>query len=200
VLSDLDDAELLTLSRTSPEAFGEVYRRHAEDLLRFFARRTLDPEVAAELTAETFAQAFGARLRFRDRGQGGTGWLYAIARHQLSRFYRQGAVDARARMKLGMPQRSLSTEDYERIEDLIDLEGVRAAVVEAFGRLSDEQRKALTLRVVEGRTYEEIGSALSCTEQAARARVSRGLRRLARLLEGEDAGTKLSHTKEVATT
>jgi RNA polymerase sigma-70 factor (ECF subfamily) len=195
VLSELDDAELLTLSRTRSEAFGEFYRRHAEALLGFFARRTLDPEVAAELTAETFAQAFGSRLRFRDRGQGGTGWLYAIGRHQLSRFYRQGSVDARARAKLGIPQRAISSDDYERIEELIDLDQGRSGVMEAFGRLSVDQREAMTLRVIEGRSYEEIARTLSCTEQAARARVSRGLRRLARLLEAE--GTQL---KEVATT
>ena len=41
------DSELLIASRTEPEAFTELYRRHAEDLLRYFARRTLDPEAAA---------------------------------------------------------------------------------------------------------------------------------------------------------
>jgi len=185
VLPELDDAELLTLSRTKPEAFGELYRRHAEDLLRFFARRTLDPEVAAELTAETFAQAFASRTRFRDRGQGGAGWLYAIGRHQLARFYRQGAVDARARTRLGMPRRELSNDDFERIDELIDFQGVRTGVMEAFAELSKDQRKAMTLRVVEGRGYDEVARLLSCTEQVARARVSRGLRKLGRLLELE---------------
>jgi RNA polymerase sigma factor (sigma-70 family) len=195
LLSDLDDAELLTLSRTRPEAFGEFYRRHAEDLLRFFARRTLDPDVAAELTAETFAQAFASRLRFRDRGQGGVGWLYAIGRHQLGRFYRHGAVDARARARLGMPRREVSNEDYERIEELIDSEGVRDAVAEAFATLPAGQREAMTFRVIEGLTYQEVAQRLRCTEQTARARVSRGLRKLGQLLELESQSKK-----EVATT
>ena len=42
----------------------------------------------------------------------------------------------------------------------------------------------MTLRVVEGRSYAEVAEALVCTEQAARARVSRGLKRLSGLLEG----------------
>jgi RNA polymerase sigma-70 factor (ECF subfamily) len=99
-----------------------------------------------------------------------------------------------------MPHRTISTDDYDRIEDLVDFEEVRAGVVEAFGRLSDDQRQAMTLRVIEGRPYEEVAQTLSCSEQAARARVSRGLRRLAGLLEGGAAGTKLTHSKEVATT
>ena len=116
------------LSTRRAEAFGTFYERHAERLLRFFARRTLDPEPAAELTAETFAEAFVCRRRFRPRGLGGAGWLYGIARHQLSRFHRRGEVAARARRSLGPRERSVSEEDYERIEDLMDLEGIRKAI------------------------------------------------------------------------
>ncbi len=178
-----DDVELIVLSRDDPEAFGLLYERHAEPILRFFARRTLDPDAAAELTAETFAEAFASRLRFRDRGLGVSGWLYGIARHQLARFFRTGAVDSRARTRLGIPEREVSTEDYERIEELVDFEQVGRAIGQALGVLSEEQREALTLRVVEGRSYREVADALRCTEETARARVSRGLRRLARAME-----------------
>lgn len=180
---DLSDADLLRISRDEPEAFGVFYERHAETLLRYFARRTLDPEAAAELTAETFAEAFASRRRYRDHGRGGLVWLYGIGRHLLSRYFRTGAVDARARQRLWMPERAISNEDYERIEELIDFEQVGRAIATAFSLLSDDQREALTLRVVEGRPYHEVAEQLSCSEETARARVSRGLRRLARVLD-----------------
>jgi DNA-directed RNA polymerase specialized sigma24 family protein len=60
-VDERSDTELLLASRAEPVAFVELYRRHAEDLLRYFARRTLDPEAAAELTAETFAEAYASR-------------------------------------------------------------------------------------------------------------------------------------------
>jgi len=183
---DRDDVELIVRSWDEPEAFGALFERHAETLLGYFARRTLDPEAAAELTAETFAQAFASRRRFRARGRGAAGWLYGIARHQLSRFFRTGAVDARARHRLGMPEREVSLDGYERIEELIDFERVGRAIGRAFSVLSDEQREALTLRVIEGRPYREIANALRCTEETARARVSRGLKRLATLLDATD--------------
>src|SRR2546423_9471566 len=44
VFEDLADEELLALSARRAEAFGAFYERHAEPLLRFFARRTVDPE------------------------------------------------------------------------------------------------------------------------------------------------------------
>jgi RNA polymerase sigma-70 factor (ECF subfamily) len=109
--------------------------------------------------------------------------LYAIARHQLARFHLRGQVAARARRRLGLPERSVSEQDYERIEELMDLEGIRRAIAEAYQTLSPEQRDALSLRVVEGRAYPEVASALSCSEQAARARVSRALRRLSDLMD-----------------
>ncbi len=177
------DTQLLIASRTEPEAFTELYRRHAEDLLRYFARRTLDPETAAELTAETFAEAFASRATYRDQGVNGVAWLYGIARHRLGRFFRSGRVDAAARRKLGMPERDLPSEDYERIEDLIDFAPIREALAEALETLSPDQREAMRLRVIDGLGYAEVAQRLACTEQNARQRVSRGLKKLALLLQ-----------------
>ena len=60
------DDELL--SSDDPEAFGVFYDRHVKSLLGYFARRTREPEVAADLTAETFASALVARRRFKPGG------------------------------------------------------------------------------------------------------------------------------------
>ncbi|MGE5227268.1 MAG: RNA polymerase sigma factor [Planctomycetaceae bacterium] len=177
------DAELLTASRDEPAAFVELYRRHAEDLLRYFARRTLDPETAAELTAETFAEAFASRGNYKDTGANGVAWLYGIARHQLSRFFRAGRVARNARMRLGLPAREVSPDDFERIEDLVDFAPLRAALVEALETLADDQREALRLRVIDGLSYTEVAARLQCAESAARQRVSRGLRRMAMVLQ-----------------
>jgi RNA polymerase sigma-70 factor (ECF subfamily) len=177
------DSELLTASATEPGVFTELYRRHAEDLLRYFARRTLDPEAAAELTAETFAQAFASRTTYRDTGANGVAWIYGVARHQLGRFFRAGRVDRAARRRLGMPERELPPADFERIEDLVDFAPIRGAIAEALETLREDHRLALRLRVIEQRSYPEVARELSCTEENARQRVSRGLRRLALVLQ-----------------
>jgi RNA polymerase sigma-70 factor (ECF subfamily) len=175
-MDERTDAELLTASPFDPSAFVEVYRRHAEELLRYFAKRTLDPEAAAELTAETFAEAYASRRNYRNTGDEGVAWLYGIARHQLSRFFRRGRIDADARRKLGMPIRELPPDDYERIEDLVDLEPIKGALLEALEKLRGDQREALRLRVIDGLPYAEVAERLGCEPAAARQRVSRGLR------------------------
>jgi RNA polymerase sigma-70 factor (ECF subfamily) len=171
------DVDLIVRSWDQPETFGLVFERHAEELLGYFARRTFDPEAAADLVAETFAEAFASRRRFRDQGLGGTGWLYGIARHQLSRYFRHGSVDSRARKRLGMPERDVSPQDYDRIEELIDFAAVGKAIGEAYSLLTEDQREALKLRVIEARPYREVAELLGVTEETARARVSRGLSR-----------------------
>ena len=193
---DLDDVGLIVRSRHEPEVFGTLFERHAEAMLAFFARRTLDAEAAAELVAETFAQAFSSRQGFRDQGVDGAGWLYGIGRHLLSRYFRSGTVDARARRRLGMPERSVTEGEYERIEELIDFEGIGRQVRGALSALSEDQRDAVTLRVVDGRSYREVAEELGCTEPTARARVSRGLKQIATRLEANEAGAPIELEKQ----
>lgn len=163
-----------------PDDISRLYEAHASDLLRFFARRTLQAEVAVDLVAETFCQAFIDRAGFRGDGDGeALGWLFGIARHQLSGYFRRGSVERRALARLGLQLPAMSDLDYERIEDLAGLQSERAAVADALSDLTVEQREALHLRVVQERSYAEVASSLGISEQTARSRVSRALRALA---------------------
>jgi RNA polymerase sigma factor (sigma-70 family) len=179
------DEELLTAAGKRPERFVTLYDRVLPGLLAYFVRRTLDAQVAADLTAETLAQAFASRRRFRDRGEGSArAWLHTIASRQLARYLRRLRVEDAARRRLGMQRIELDSDDVERIEALIDFDHVGREVRQAFDALRTDQREALRLRVIEGRSYREMARELGCSEDTARARVSRGLKRLAAQLDG----------------
>jgi len=179
------DEELLAASGDRPQRFVALYDRTLPGLLAYFARRTLDAQVAADLAAETLAEAYASRGRFRDRGEGSAAaWLYTIARRKLGRYLRRLRVEDAARRRLGMERIELGPEDIERIEALIDFEHIGREVRDAFGELRADQREALRLRVIDGRSYREIAAVLGCSEDVVRARVSRGLKRLAAQLEG----------------
>ena len=179
------DEELLVASGRRTDRFVALYDRMLPGLLAYFVRRTLDAQVAADLTAETLAAAFASRRRFRDRGEGSaSAWLYAIAARKLARYLRRLRVEDAARRRLGMERIELGADDVERIEELIDFEHVGREVRDAFDALRADQREALRLRVIEGRSYREMARELGCSEETARARVSRGLKRLAAQLDG----------------
>jgi RNA polymerase sigma-70 factor (ECF subfamily) len=162
-----------------PSAFSDLYSAHSRQLLAFFARRTFDVEAARDLMAETFAQAFQHWRRFRgSTDEEAAAWLYGIARHQLSHYVRRGIVERKALQRLGIRVPEVSEQDHERIVELAGLAELRGLVAAAFDDLSDEQRDALRLRVIDERPYGEVARTLGISEQTARARVSRALRRL----------------------
>jgi RNA polymerase sigma-70 factor (ECF subfamily) len=164
--------------------FDDLYRRESEGVLVFFARRTLDAEVALDLTADTFAAAYlgWRRLRGRSREER-QAWLYVIARRRLSRYLRRGRVERRALVRLGVQVPLVYEDDLALIEERAGLVELRAALGGELARLNGDQRRALELRIVEERSYAEVALDLGISEVAARARVSRGLRALSRALE-----------------
>jgi RNA polymerase sigma factor (sigma-70 family) len=166
------------------EAFGELYRREGEAVLVFLTRRTWDGETALELTAETFATALGSwRTLAGLASEQQRAWLFTVARRQLSRYLRRARVERRAVQRLGMQVPTIDDDDLLEIERRAGLPQLRATLARELEALSGPQREALRLRVVEERSYEELASRLGISEQTARARVSRGLRALARALD-----------------
>ena len=174
----------LRRSVREPEAFAGVYDEHAVGILRFLARRTMDVEVARDLTAETFAVAFSDRGRFRGTTDAETaGWLFGIARNLHRHYVRSGIVERRTTERLGIQLPPLDESDHDRVVQLAGLADERARIAEAFGQLGPDQQAAIRLRVLDELPYEIVAERLSVSEQTARARVSRALRELARVLE-----------------
>jgi RNA polymerase sigma-70 factor (ECF subfamily) len=182
-LPAVTDAELIVASRDDPRAFRRLYDRRADELLAYFYRRVFDPEVAADLLAETFAVAFAKRHRFRDRGVPGVAWLYGIARKELSHWFRHQQVERRALAKLGVEVPELDAASIALLETSAELDGYRTALAEALEQISTSERDAVRLRVVSELSYGEIAARLRCSEAAARTRVCRGLARLSELME-----------------
>src|SRR5579871_4951343 len=117
-MEDLDprtDGELLVAARQDPEAFAVFYRRHVRGVLAFFRRRVPGPEVALDLTAETFAAALEATPRYEPRPEPARGWLYGIAWNKLHEAYRRGQAEDSARRALRMRPIVITDEGIERI-------------------------------------------------------------------------------------
>lgn len=110
-------------------------------------------------------------------------WLYTIARRCLSRYQRRGQVERRAIQRLGIQTPLAHEDDLALIEERAGIAELRAILSGELLRLSVDQRRALELRIVQERSYAEVAHDLGISELAARARVSRGLRSLGRVLE-----------------
>jgi RNA polymerase sigma-70 factor, ECF subfamily len=177
-------APLLVRARADPELFADYYADRYEQVLAFFAKRVLDPETAFDLMAETFAAAFAALPKFRGETEMEChSWLWTIARNKLYRWRQRGQVERKARERLGIETAVMTSFEFERVEELADLDRISADIHGALDQLGADQREGVRLRVLEERSYEEMALQLGVSEDVARARVSRGLRQLSRLLE-----------------
>lgn len=178
-----DDARLVArFARGDEAAFTAIYDRYLPLVLRWSLRETGNRDVAADLAAETFAAALIASPRYRP-GKGSVGaWLLGIARNKLRESRRRRRIEDSARRRVGLDPAAFGEADFERVEELTSLD---AGVVELLETLPPALREAVSLRVIEERSYEEIAEQLRCSESVVRQRVSRGLRTLKSELEDQ---------------
>jgi RNA polymerase sigma-70 factor (ECF subfamily) len=181
------DIELLAAALEGEgEAFGAFYGRHVKQVAAFHLARTRDAQEAADLTAETFAAALEALDRFDPQKGEPVAWLFGIARHRLQGWQRRGAVEQRARRRMGLERLLLDDANLERVEAVASAELVRVELREGFHALPPDQREAIALRVLLDHNYAEVAGATNSSEVVARKRVSRGLTALrARLARSE---------------
>lgn len=181
-MTDRTDAELIHAAESDAGAFAELYRRHAATVHGWFRRRL--EWAASDLTAETFAQAWLSRRRFRDEAEGSAlPWLLGIARNVARESARRNGVETLARRRLGLPTDLASEDGFAAVEERLS---PRAAVAEALETLPEHEREALELRVVDELPYDDVAARLGVRPAAARLRVSRALRRLSALALKED--------------
>jgi RNA polymerase sigma-70 factor (ECF subfamily) len=179
------DTELLAAALAGDgEAFGAFYRRHVRRIAAFHLSRTREAQDAADLTAETFAVALEALDRFDAARGEPVAWLFGIARNRLANARRRGAVDDRARKRLGIERVRLDDAALEQVESAASAELVRVELREGFDALPPDQRDAVALRVLLDHDYAELADAAGISEVVARKRVSRGLSALRARLAG----------------
>jgi RNA polymerase sigma-70 factor (ECF subfamily) len=177
------DAALVAAARQDPDAFRALYDRHAARIHAGLLRQTHDRDAAHDLTAETFAQAWLVRERFRDEAGGSAlPWLLGIARNVLLMSVRRRVMEQRACERLGLRERldgpPAAVEPVEAWLDGLD---------DLLDGLPPAHADALRLRIVEDQDYAGVAAALGTTEQAARVRVHRALKALrARIAEPKE--------------
>ena len=175
-----NDAAVVARSVADPEAFAELFDRHAAALHRYASRR-VGTDDADDVVMATFTAAFEARVRFVAPDHGSARpWLFGIASNVVKRHYRTSrrASDLTARLE---GERSSGSVPTETVDELVSLAG-------ALDALAEVDRETLLLVSLGELSYEETAAALDVPIGTVRSRVSRArarLRDLADTSEGE---------------
>jgi RNA polymerase sigma-70 factor (ECF subfamily) len=157
---------------TQPE-FTELVARFGRELYVFLWRMLSNEQDAEDCLQEAFLRAYRAYPRMQGEVNF-RAWLYRIAgntaRTQLKRRLRR---DGR---EIDLPDEEGATS--QRADDGLELRERLAAVRTAVRGLPFKQQQSLILRKYQGLSYAEIGAALDCSPESARANVYQALRRL----------------------
>lgn len=162
-------------------AFDELVETHRGNVYGVALKVVSDPDLAHDVVQETFLRAWRGLGRFRGDAAVGT-WLHRIAVNT--------ALTARARAARSRSQSLDSVEDVEAEPTPDEDPVLRGEVLDLRGRLEAAlatlpcgQREVVVLKDVEGWSHAEIADCLGISESAAKVRLHRAHRRLARILE-----------------
>ncbi len=159
-----------------PSAMELLYERYYDRILNYLYRRTMDRDLAEDLTSRTFLQAMDA-LRHQNRPVWVAPWLYRIATNAHVSHLRSLAV-LRKRVEeighrwLGRAQRQVRSDAFASSRE------EHARVRNCLQTISEKYRTVLVLRYDEELTVAEIAEVLKLNNTAVRQRIVRGLRML----------------------
>src|ERR671926_1399973 len=160
-------APLLAQRARADRAFEKLYRRHVGDVYRYALVVMRNPSDAEDVTQTTFMNAYRAFER-GERPRAPQNWLIAIAHNVCRQRFRQSQRRPN--------EVELNEQLAEAIveEDAISAEDIRRAL----GHLAFNQRAALVMRELEGRSYQEIAEILGLTTSAVETLIFRARRAL----------------------
>ncbi len=181
LLVDVDAALVERVQRGDQRAFEMLVVKYQRRIERLIARMVRDVDLVEDIAQETFIRAYRALPNFRGDSAFYT-WLYRIA------------VNTAKRALIGLKRNPLLTEaamggssdedgegarvdsdltDGETPESILASRQVAEAVNEAIAALSDDLRQAITLREIEGLSYEDISEMMNCPIGTVRSRIFR---------------------------
>ena len=166
---------LLVRNQSAERTFERLYKAHVRDIYRYALMVTRNPDDAEDVVQTTFLKAFRAYERGQ-RPRSPRQWLITIAHNTCRTNFR----DAKRR-----PQEVELEEHLTQDTNTPDLDGVQPEdLLRALGDLTFNQRSALVMRELEGRTYAEIAQVLELSPSAVETLLFRARRALREQLEG----------------
>lgn len=158
-------------------SFERLYRTHRRDVYNFVLHDVRNPDDAEEVTQVAFLNAYRA-LRNGHPPEKPRAWLLTIAQNVARRRFRKRAANIRE-VPLDAELAVAAPDDYD---------GPTAEeICAAFRQLPENQRTALAMREIQGRSYAEIATELKLSLPAVETLIFRARRSVRTLLEPEES-------------
>lgn len=188
---DVDAELVIRVQQGDQRAFEMLVVKYQRRIERLVARMVRDVDLVPDIAQETFIRAYRALPNFRGESAFYT-WLYRIAvntaKKALIGLKRDPLLTESAMASLSEEEGEGSRvenelSDGETPESLMASRQVAEAVNEAIAALSDDLRQAITLREIDGLSYDEIAELMNCPIGTVRSRIFRARESIATRLK-----------------
>ncbi len=173
-MSEPTDSDVINASRSDPERFRLIYERHYTAVHGYLQRR-VGTDLADDLAADVFVQAFGARERYDLARASAAPWLFGIATNLLRHHWRRERRQLRAFARTGVDP---LTSEVEAAENRIHAARLAPVLARALASLRRGERDVLLLHVWADLSQAEVAEVLELPEGTVRSRLSRARRRM----------------------
>ena len=170
------DSDVMLVQRTlagESRAFDMLVIKYQRRVERLIGRMVRDSDLVQDIAQETFIRAYRALAQFRGDAQFYT-WLYRIAVNTAKKHLMEMKRDPlifQSQMKSADDDSNVA--DTETPEAVLASKEIAQAVNAAMDALPEELRMAITLREVDGLSYDAIAQALDCPIGTVRSRIFR---------------------------
>ncbi len=174
--TNVDQELVRRVQHGDKQAFDVLVRKYQQKIVKLISRYVRDQDEALDVAQETFIKAYRALATFRGDSAFYT-WLYRIAintakNYLVAQSRRPPDTDIDAEDAVQFDGDS-KLRDTDLPEQLVHRDQVERVIYEAIDALPEDLRTAITLRELEGLSYEEIAQAMDCPIGTVRSRIFR---------------------------
>ena len=167
--------------------FERIYRANVDAVTAYFARRSVDPQVVADLTADTFVAVITGFGSFDPRKGTARAWLFGIAGHVYAS-YCAAYSQQQHRLERLSGRRELDQDQVDELLERIDAERAARGLLAELARLPSRDRAVIDLVDIAGLQPKEAAAALGLPPGTVRMRLMRARTRLRKFHHEPDQG------------
>ncbi len=172
----IDQALVERVQKGDKQAFDVLVLKYQHKIIQLASRYVRSPDEAQDVAQEAFIKAYRAIDRFRGDSAFYT-WVYRItintAKNYLVAASRRPPTDDIDAREAEQYEGAAGLKEYDTPEHLVLKDEIQATIASAIDDLPDELKTAITLRELEGMSYEEIATTMECPIGTVRSRIFR---------------------------
>ncbi len=173
---EIDQALVERVQKGDKKAFDLLVIKYQQRVMNILSRYVRDPAEVQDLAQETFIKAYRALASFRGDSAFYT-WVYRIAINTAKNFLvAQGRRPPRDDVEASEAEQYAGADGLQENaspERILLKDEIGEMVFKTIDELPDDLKTAITLREIEGLSYEEIAEAMSCPIGTVRSRIFR---------------------------